>query len=224
MDYEDYWAADHSQGVPRDPRQAVLLRVIDPGSTVVEIGCGDGTMLAFLTSHLHISGKGYDVSARAVAKAKARGVDADIRDATVQGADESEHYHYVLIADCLEHLPSPETLLARLRGKFSRAILISVPNSCYWRYRFRVLFGSFMVQWVAHPGEHLRFWSIRDMYWWLGQLGYDVRAAYPTWGIPILKHLWPSMFAQNVLYVVADNTLSHPDARSPRPNVASGRA
>jgi hypothetical protein len=84
--------------------------------------------------------------------------------------------------------------------------VISIPNSCYWRYRFRVLFGKFMVQWVAHPGEHLRFWSIADMRWWLTQLGFSMRRAYPTWGVPVLKHVWPAMFAQNVIYVITETT------------------
>jgi methionine biosynthesis protein MetW len=204
MDYEEYWAGEHSTGVASDSRVRQFLRLIDRGASVIEIGCGDGNLLALLKDHSQVQGKGYDVSTLAVSKARSRGVKADVRDATVCGLQEGESADYIVIADCLEHLPNPESLLQQLRGKFHKYLLISIPNSCYWRYRLRVLFGSFMVQWVAHPGEHLRFWSISDMRWWLEELGFIVRNAYPTWGIPILKHFWPGMFAQNVIYLITE--------------------
>ena len=140
----------------------------------------------------------------AVQKAQARGVPAEVWDASTDQFPDT--FDYVIIADCMEHVPMPEQLIERVRTRFRKALLISIPNSCYWRYRARVLFGKFMVQWVAHPGEHLRFWSIADMYWWLGQHHFRIERAYPTWGIPVLKHIWPSMFAQNVIYVVHDDT------------------
>ncbi|MCI0641898.1 MAG: class I SAM-dependent methyltransferase [Gemmataceae bacterium] len=181
---------------------------------MVEIGCGDGSLLAALKEQRQARVKGYDVSVVAVQKARAKGVDAEVRDAITHGLQDGDKPDYVIIADCLEHLPNPEALLERLRGQTNKAILISIPNSCYWRYRFRVLFGSFMVQWVAHPGEHLRFWSISDMRWWLNQLGFEARRSYATWGIPLLKRIWPSMFAQNVLYVVKEKNAADPSCES----------
>src|SRR5207244_11538901 len=143
---------------------------------------------------------GFDVSSVAIAKARAKGVPADVWNASTDKLPGA--FDYVIIADCMEHVPVPEQLLDGVRDRFRKALIISIPNSCYWRYRARVLFGSFMVQWVAHPGEHLRFWSIADMRWWLGQLGYSLESARPTWGIPVLMQLWPAIIAQNVVYVV----------------------
>lgn len=213
MDYEEYWAGDHSKGFEHDSRIGTLMRIIEPSSMVVEIGCGDGTLLAILRNRKGAQVVGYDVSATAISKARAKGITADVRDATVCGLN-GEHPDYVIIADCLEHLPVPENLFNRLRGNVRKAIIVSIPNSCYWRYRLRVLFGSFMVQWVAHPGEHLRFWSIRDMYWWVEQLGFRVQRRYSTWGVPLLKHLWPSMFAQNSVWVITE------DCSIQRPSIA----
>ena len=204
LDYDEYWAGNHSQGSESDARVATFARLIEPASRVLEMGCGDGTLLAVLRERLGATVKGYDISARAVEKARQRGVDAEVRDVMTCGWGDGAPYDYVIIADCLEHLACPEAVLDGLRGGVRKAILLSVPNSCYWRYRFRVLRGSFMVQWVAHPGEHLRFWSISDMRWWLGELGYTARAALPTWGVPLLKHVWPAMFARNVIFVVTE--------------------
>lgn len=204
LDYDEYWDGEHSKGYVEDPRRAVFLRIVEPGSRVIEIGCGDGTLLAALQSERSAVVKGYDVSSVAVEKTRAKGVDAEVRDAIKSWPREATLPDYIIIADCLEHLPNPEDLLRQFAGNFNKAVLISIPNSCYWRYRLRVMRGSFMVQWVAHPGEHLRFWSISDMHWWLNQLGFEARQTYPTWGIPFLKRLWPSMFAQNVVYVITE--------------------
>jgi methionine biosynthesis protein MetW len=206
MSYEEYWSDDHSAGNAQDSRVAAFLSIVEPGSSVMEIGCGDGTLLSILRDRSRAGVKGYDISANAVQKARAKGVAAEVRNVSTESFREDECADYIIIADCMEHLPVPEDLLDRLRGRFRKALVISIPNSCYWRYRFRVLFGSFMVQWVAHPGEHLRFWSMSDMRWWLKELGFRVRSRYPTWGIPVLKHLWPSMFAQNVVWVITEAT------------------
>lgn len=161
MDYEQYWENNCSQGRENDIRFQVFSQLIEENSKVIEIGCGDGMLLQILKKRKSIVAKGYDISSNAIQKAKSKGLDAEVRDVSVIGLNEVADY--LVIADCLEHLAMPEVLLSQLRRKFLKTLLLSVPNSCYWRYHFRVLFGKFMVQWVAHPGEHLRFWSITDM-------------------------------------------------------------
>ncbi len=202
LDYEQYWSADAS-AFENDLRHITFENLIDSESTVADIGCGDGELLARLLTRRQARVHGFDISEDAVAKARAKGVAADVWNASTD--DFPGTFDYIIIADCLEHIAVPERLMARVRGRFRKALLISIPNSCYWRYRARVMFGSFMVQWVVHPGEHLRFWSKRDMFWWLEQIGFRVEQTHPTWGIPLLKHLWPSMFAQNIVYVIQDD-------------------
>ena len=60
----------------------------------------------------HAIVKGYDVSQNAVRRAKAKGLDVQVRDACVDGLDGT--FDYVIIADCLEHPPVPEQLIVRL--------------------------------------------------------------------------------------------------------------
>jgi methionine biosynthesis protein MetW len=212
MSYEEYWQADAS-AFQSDARADAFEQQLEPGATVADIGCGDGGLLARLRDRRGAQVHGFDVSREAVEKARARGIPADTWDASA--GDLPGSFDYIILADCIEHLPLPEDLLDRLRSRFRKALLISIPNSCYWRYRARVLFGKFMVQWVAHPGEHLRFWSISDMHWWLAEVGFSVVESRPTWGIPVLKHLWPSMFAQNVLYVVQRAQTNRPPVGEP---------
>ena len=66
----------------------------------------------------------------------------------------------------------------------------------------RLLLGRFPLQWLAHPGEHLRFWTHVDFLWWANCLGYRVQTAIPYQGTPFLKRLWPNLFASGIVYVL----------------------
>ena len=51
------------------------------------------------------------------------------------------------------------------------------------------------MQWALHPGEHLRFWTYRDLKWWLKELGFDKQSeVYVYEGIPVLNKLWKGLF------------------------------
>ena len=69
--------------------------------------------------------------------------------------------------EVLEHLPDADEQLLRLYSKAKVAFIFSVPNTGYIMHRLRLLFGRFPLQWRAHPGEHVRFWTKKDIYWWL---------------------------------------------------------
>ncbi len=58
-----------------------------------------------------------------------------------------------------------------------------------------MLMDSFVMQWCLHPGEHLRFWTYKDLQWWLVQLGYAERSEIHIYeGMPFLNKIWGSLF------------------------------
>jgi len=61
--------------------------------------------------------------------------------------------------------------------------------------RLRLVFGRFPLQWAKHPGEHLRFWTQKDLVWWLKAQGYKQYTIHYYVGVPYLRQLWPNMFA-----------------------------
>ena len=51
------------------------------------------------------------------------------------------------------------------------------------------------MQWTLHPGEHLRFWTYRDLKWWLNELSLiDKSTVHIYEGIPLLNKLWRGLF------------------------------
>ena len=110
-------------------------------------------------------------------------------------------YDTVLISEVLEHIAEPERVLTRVRDHVGQRLILTFPNIAYLPHRLRLLFGSFPVQWGWHPGEHLRFWSLSDFTWWLGELGYEVVSVQASNGIRGLEAARPSLFGNQIVVV-----------------------
>jgi len=207
-DYDRYWERKrgsnmgHLSAFQLD-RVRAIAGAMPEGVSVLDVGCGDGAILQYLIEHKAVEAHGLDISERAVAHCRAQGLDVWLADVTQpESLNALAEYDYITLSEIIEHIPTPEGLLDGLRGHVRQAFIISVPNTGYVWHRLRLLLGRFPLQWLAHPGEHLRFWTRVDSMWWAGWLGYRVRAVIPYQGTPFLKRLWSNLFASGILYVL----------------------
>lgn len=208
----EYWKArrngSFSQLRPWQMDRARLIELVlknDPKPmTLGDIGCGGGATLRYMHAHLPVtSAVAYDYDKGSLNDAAGEGIRAqklDLRDTAQYASIEPADYYFLL--EILEHLPRPELLLETLRGKVARGIFFSVPNTGYYVHRFRLFFGKVPAQWIMHPGEHLRFWTIADMRWWLPAQGISQYRIMPYRGVPVLNRTWPNMFAAGQLVYI----------------------
>lgn len=109
------------------------------------------------------------------------------------------------MSEILEHLPMPEDIMGKIveRAEF---LVISVPNSAFYRFRLQLLFGKFFKQWANHPSEHLRFWSHKDFLDWLSALDFEVVKTEASNGLDIgpikLFKYFPNLFGHQICYLV----------------------
>lgn len=199
MNYDEYWRV---RGFTDSLhlRYQIMTEAIEPNSTVLDMGCGDGLFLEYLAKIKGISGYGVDVSQEAVNLARARGIEAEAAD--IQGWDIEREYDYIVLSEVLEHLAYPEDVIAKARKRFRKAILISVPNIGYYRHRLRLLFGRFPIQWGWHPAEHLRYWTVMDFIAWVSEFGLSVAAIRASTGTPVLCRCLPNLFGKQVVFVL----------------------
>lgn len=200
MDYEEYWG--EMQDINIKERTRIFSKIIKPGSTVLDIGCGTGTNLKYLIENNNVIAEGIDISSTAVQIAKKRGINAWVSDITQEQLNLDKKYDYILLSEVLEHIASPETLLSKLKEKFEEGVIVSVPNIGLYKHRLRLLFGRFPIQWAFHPGEHLRFWTLRDFRWWVQNQGFRITDSYPSNGFPIIYKHFPSLFANMIVYIL----------------------
>jgi len=198
MDYDHYWRV---RGLHTfQPRYQIMAEVIEPSSTVLDIGCGEGLLLEYLTETRGISGCGVDIAPEAVKLARARGVEAEVAD--ILHWEIKQEYDYIILSEVLEHLANPEEVIAKVRERFRKALLVSVPNIGYYKHRLRLLLGRFPLQWEWHPAEHLRFWTVIDFVEWVGELGLEVVDVRSSNGFPLLHRYLPNLFGNQVVFVI----------------------
>lgn len=199
LDYDDYWRirGDH-QVVARFP---IIARHLSRGETLLDIGCGEGTGIAYLIERAGVIGTGIDISSIAVEMALSKGVNAHVADVMAPDFAPDGTYDTILISEVLEHIAEPERVVTRVRDHVGKRLILTFPNIAYLPHRLRLMFGSFPVQWGWHPGEHLRFWSLSDFTWWLDQLGYEVVSVRASNGIRGASTISPGLFGNQIVVV-----------------------
>jgi methionine biosynthesis protein MetW len=218
VDYDDYWDSKLGKGglgkmSPWRMRRAqVFASVVAHGDRVLDLGVGDGALLAYLIEQKGIDGCGLDISQKAVDFCREQGLNVGLADINRPIGDVlAEHFpgaasfDYVILSEIIEHTPDPESLLNSLRPYVRKGIIVSIPNTGYHQHRLRLLFGRFPLQWVVTPGEHLRYWTLADFRWWARQLGFRIARAVPYEGTAVLKDVYPSLFAAALVFVLADS-------------------
>jgi len=202
LDYEKYWQARGEFGF--STRFAVFAGIINEGSSVLDIGCGEGSGLKWLKDAKGITGEGVDISAKAVEMARAKGISASQADVVSPDFTISKAYDFIIISEVLEHITCPEELMRKVKGKFNNALIVSLPNIGHYIHRLRLLFGRFPVQWTCHPAEHLRFWTIRDFRDWVREQGYRVESTHTHTGFLFFHRIMPNLFADSVVFVLKE--------------------
>lgn len=203
VDYDTYWMQKRADGKLGSLTDFQLKRVdwitqrIKIGSSVLDIGCGDGGVLFELQRRRQIVPIGIDVSNYVLEFLRSRDIqvlEMDSQDfEAIETLPVSDH---VILFEVLEHTQNPERLLLAALKKAKKSVFFSFPNTGYFPYRLRLLLGSFPVQWRVHPGEHLRYWTLRDLHWWLEELKLTEHSTIHSYeGLPGLNTLLPSLFA-----------------------------
>lgn len=214
VDYDEYWESKAQQGMGhlspwRLKRAHVFASLVQPGDHILDLGVGDGALLEYLIREREIHGYGLDVSPKAVAFCRERGlnvalgdINRPIGDVLRESFGAETAFDYVILSEIIEHLPDPESLLLSLRSHARKGLIVSIPNTGFHQHRLRLMLGRFPLQWVVTPGEHLRYWTRADFHWWARQLGFRIAHEAPYEGTPALKIAWPSLFAAAFVFLL----------------------
>ncbi len=179
--------------------------LVPAGSSVFDIGCGNSRLPVALKEKGCTVAIG-DISPIVLEGYKAAGLEPKVIDLDKIAETRIEGtYDFIIMSEVLEHLANPEEVIAVLKERTKR-FLLTVPNTGFYPFRLRLLFGRFPKQWAHHPSEHVRFWSHADFLEWLAVQGLVVEKAIPSNGfslkgtMPFLKYLWPNLLAHQVVY------------------------
>jgi methionine biosynthesis protein MetW len=123
----------------------IIAELVPPGSRVLDLGCGDGELLAHLSAHRQCSGYGVEIADDNVLACTQRGVNViqlNLEEGLAMFEDKS--FDVVLQLDTMQHLRNTEKML-RETARVGRIGIVSFPNFAHWPNRLRVATGRMPV-------------------------------------------------------------------------------
>ena len=143
------------------PDLAIIAANVARGSRVLDIGCGDGALMAALRDEAEVDARGLEIDADNVAAAVARGLSVVQGDADIDLADYPDaSFDYAILSQTLQTARSPDVVLDHLLRIGARAF-VSFPNFAHWRVRASLLWGGRMPvtrllpqRWYDTPNIH----------------------------------------------------------------------
>lgn len=142
------------------PDLAVIAAHVAAGSRVLDVGCGDGTLMAALRDK-GCDARGLELDPANVAAAVSRGLSVVQGDCNVDLTDyPADSFDYVILSQTLQTTMRPDRVVEQLL-RIGRRAFVSFPNFAHWRVRLSLLWGGRMpvtrllpVAWYETPNIH----------------------------------------------------------------------
>jgi methionine biosynthesis protein MetW len=143
------------------PDLDLIARHVAPGSRVLDVGCGDGALMAALRDTVHADVRGLEIDPANVAAAVARGLPVVQGDAdTDLGYYPDNSFDYAILSQTLQTTRRPDKVVGELL-RIGRQAFVSFPNFAHWRGRVSLLLGGRMPvtkllpeRWYDTPNIH----------------------------------------------------------------------
>ena len=140
---------------------AVIAREIAPGSRVLDVGCGDGALMAALRDSKGVDARGMEIDADNVAACMERGLSVIQGDANVDLAFYPDQgFDYAILSQTLQTTGRPDLIMDELL-RIGKQAFVSFPNFAQWRIRLALMFGGRMpvtrqlpARWYDTPNIH----------------------------------------------------------------------
>ena len=200
---------DAGYGVRARVDYELIESLIEPRSTVLDIGCGDGELLANLTADKNIKGEGVELDQGLVLVCVNRGlsiVQHDVEQGLGNYADKS--FDYVIMSQTVQTVKNPQKVFKELL-RVGKKVIISFPNFANWRCRVQLfLLGKAPItkqlpyDWHDSPNIHCL--SLKDFDRFCSDLGVKVEKRIPLSKTRIAPvRFAPNLFAEQVIYVTS---------------------
>lgn len=193
----------HDDDAGQRADHAVMTHLIDEGARVLDVGCGDGALLALLTRECRIRGSGLERNPALVRACIARGMSAAQGDAEQDlAAFPSESFDVVILSHTMQHLRDPRAALKEA-ARIGHRVIVSIKNAAYAPTRMKLAFGGRAANW-----DHTyRPVSVRDMAELARACRLTIETAVPLTkgraGAPFAKVLWrANWFADEAVFLL----------------------
>ena len=147
----------------------LIADLIDTNTRVLDVGCGDGTLMEFLKNNKKIDVRGIEISKNNIQQCIGKGltvIEGDAEQDLSQFPDGS--FDFVILSQTLQAFLNPEKVISELLRVGKKAI-VTIPNFGYWKVRLHLLMKGTMPvtrtlpdEWYNTPNLHMC--TIKDFF------------------------------------------------------------
>ena len=145
----------------------VIADIIEKNKRVLDVGCGDGTLMRFLKDNKNVDCRGMEISKNKVQKCIEKGltvIEGNAENDLIQFPNKS--FDYAILSQTLQAFLNPELVINELLRVGKKAI-VTIPNFGYWKVRLHLLIKGTMPITKTLPDEwhntsNLHMCSIKD--------------------------------------------------------------
>jgi|TARA_B110000914_G_scaffold81067_1_gene71331 methionine biosynthesis protein MetW len=147
----------------------IITDLVEKNTRVLDVGCGDGTLMDFLKNNKKIDVRGIEISKNNVQKCVEKGltvIEGDAEKDLIQFPDRS--FDFVILSQTLQAFLNPEIVINELLRVGKKAI-VTIPNFGFWKVRLQLLIKGTMPITKTLPDEwhntpNLHMCSIKDFF------------------------------------------------------------
>ena len=147
----------------------IISNLIDKNTRVLDVGCGDGTLMEYLKDSRKIDIRGIEISKNNVQKCLSKGltvIEGDAEKDLLQFPDSS--FDFVILSQTLQAFLTPEIVIKELLRVGKKAV-VTIPNFGFWKVRLHLLLKGTMPitknlpdEWYNTPNLHMC--TLKDFY------------------------------------------------------------
>jgi methionine biosynthesis protein MetW len=186
---------------------AIIGEIVEPRTKVLDLGCGEGELLAWLAQNKAVDTRGLEISSAKVQRAIARGVSVFQSDIDAGLADYPDQvFDYVILSQTLQEMRRPLQVLREML-RVGRRGIVAFPNFGHWRMRLSMLMSGgaprtplFPYEWYDSPNIHfLTVLNFEDL---VAKEGIRVERRFFLAGNKKVR-AFPNLMAEVAVYLVS---------------------